>query len=78
MEAEQVPDVVTYHGEGPVWSERRGGLRWVDMLAGDVGWRAMAPSTGAVSEGSPPRFGRAATAERRSAWSVASRSRTPT
>ena len=27
---------MTYHGEGPVWSERRGGLRWVDMLAGDV------------------------------------------
>ena len=27
---------VAYHGEGPVWSERWGGLRWVDMLAGDV------------------------------------------
>src|SRR5690606_25596705 len=25
-----------YHGEGPVWSENWGGLRWVDMLAGDV------------------------------------------
>jgi sugar lactone lactonase YvrE len=33
---EQVTDVVTYHGEGPVWSERWGGLRWVDMLAGDI------------------------------------------
>jgi len=36
MRAEQVTDPVTYHGEGPVWSERWGGLRWVDMLAGDV------------------------------------------
>jgi sugar lactone lactonase YvrE len=27
---------VTYHGEGPVWSENWGGLRWVDMLDGDV------------------------------------------
>jgi sugar lactone lactonase YvrE len=33
---EQVTDPVAYHGEGPVWSERWGGLRWVDMLAGDV------------------------------------------
>ena len=36
MRAEQVTDAVAYHGEGPVWSERWGGLRWVDMLAGDV------------------------------------------
>jgi sugar lactone lactonase YvrE len=36
MQAEQVTDAVAYHGEGPVWSERWGGLRWVDMLAGDV------------------------------------------
>ena len=27
---------VTYHGEGPVWSTGWGGLRMVDMLAGDV------------------------------------------
>ena len=33
---EQVTGVETYHGEGPVWSGRWGGLRWVDMLAGDV------------------------------------------
>jgi sugar lactone lactonase YvrE len=33
---EQVTDVVAYHGEGPVWSARWGGLRWVDMLAGDI------------------------------------------
>jgi sugar lactone lactonase YvrE len=36
MQAEQVTEAVAYHGEGPVWSERWGGLRWVDMLAGDV------------------------------------------
>ena len=36
MRAHQVTDPVAYHGEGPVWSERWGGLRWVDMLAGDV------------------------------------------
>ncbi len=36
MRAEQVTDPVAHHGEGPVWSPRWGGLRWVDMLAGDV------------------------------------------
>jgi sugar lactone lactonase YvrE len=36
VRAEQVTDRVTFHGEGPVWSDRWGGLRWVDMLAGDV------------------------------------------
>jgi sugar lactone lactonase YvrE len=36
MHVEQVTDVVAYHGEGPVWWPRWGGLRWVDMLAGDV------------------------------------------
>lgn len=36
MRAQQVTEPVTYHGEGPVWSPRWGGLRWVDMLAGDV------------------------------------------
>ena len=36
MRAEQLTDPVAYHGEGPVWSTRWGGLRWVDMLAGDV------------------------------------------
>jgi sugar lactone lactonase YvrE len=41
MRAEQLTDPVAYHGEGPVWSTRWGGLRWVDMLAGDV--LALAP-----------------------------------
>lgn len=33
---EQVTDPVAAHGEGPVWHARWPGLRWVDMLAGDV------------------------------------------
>jgi sugar lactone lactonase YvrE len=36
VRVEQVTDPVAYHGEGPVWSRRWGGLRWVDMLAGDL------------------------------------------
>ncbi|MFF6779862.1 SMP-30/gluconolactonase/LRE family protein [Streptomyces sp. NPDC012510] len=36
MRPEQVTDPIAYHAEGPVWSPRWGGLRWVDMLAGDV------------------------------------------
>jgi sugar lactone lactonase YvrE len=36
VRAEQVTDAVAFHAEGPVWSDGWGGLRWVDMLAGDV------------------------------------------
>ena len=36
MLALQFTDPVAYHGEGPVWSESWGGLRFVDMLAGDI------------------------------------------
>jgi sugar lactone lactonase YvrE len=36
MRVEQVTDPVVYHGEGPVWHPGWGGLRFVDMLAGDV------------------------------------------
>ena len=37
MLAEQLTDGTgVFHGEGPVWSDTWGGLRWVDMLAGDV------------------------------------------
>jgi len=36
VQAEQVTGPVAFHGEGPVWSSRWGGLRWVDMLRGDV------------------------------------------
>lgn len=36
LRAEQITDPVAYHGEGPCWSPTWGGLRWVDMLAGDL------------------------------------------
>ena len=36
MRAEPVTGPVAFHGEGPVWSAAWGGLRWVDLLAGDV------------------------------------------
>jgi sugar lactone lactonase YvrE len=36
MRVEQATDPVASHGEGPVWPERWGGLRWVDMLGADV------------------------------------------
>ncbi|MGW9479340.1 SMP-30/gluconolactonase/LRE family protein [Saccharomonospora azurea] len=45
--AEQVTDVCTDHGEGPVWDNGAARLRWVDLLRGDVlGW---APGESAVS-----------------------------
>jgi len=36
MRAQQVTPADAEHGEGPVWSKAWGGLRWVDMLVGDV------------------------------------------
>ncbi|MCF2586261.1 SMP-30/gluconolactonase/LRE family protein [Brevibacterium sp. UCMA 11752] len=36
MRAEQVTDPIVYHGEGPAWSPSWGGLRWADMLSGDI------------------------------------------
>jgi sugar lactone lactonase YvrE len=33
---EQVTDPISAHGEGPVWFDGWPGLRWVDMLVGDV------------------------------------------
>lgn len=36
LTAERITDSVTHHGEGPCWSGSWGGLRWVDMIAGDV------------------------------------------
>jgi sugar lactone lactonase YvrE len=36
MKAEQLTDPVAFHAEGPVWSPAWGGLRYVDMFAGDV------------------------------------------
>ena len=46
-EAEQVTEPVAYHGEGPVWDASWGGLRFVDMLAGDV--LALDAASGEVS-----------------------------
>jgi len=36
MRADQLTDPVVDHGEGPVYSARWRGPRWVDMLAGDI------------------------------------------
>jgi sugar lactone lactonase YvrE len=36
VDAEQLTAADSFHAEGPVWSEAWGGLRWVDMLAGDL------------------------------------------
>lgn len=36
LTASRVTAALCYHGEGPVWSPAWGGLRWVDMLAGDL------------------------------------------
>ncbi|HEY0261053.1 MAG TPA: SMP-30/gluconolactonase/LRE family protein [Lacisediminihabitans sp.] len=36
MRAEQLTDPVCLHAEGPVYSPRWRGVRWVDMLAGDI------------------------------------------
>jgi sugar lactone lactonase YvrE len=35
-DVEQLTAPVAFHAEGPVWSPSWGGLRWVDMFAGDV------------------------------------------
>lgn len=36
MQAERITDVICYHMEGPCWWPDWGGLRFVDMLAGEV------------------------------------------
>ena len=36
VDVEQLTGPVAFHAEGPVWSPSWGGLRWVDMFAGDV------------------------------------------
>jgi sugar lactone lactonase YvrE len=35
-DVEQLTAPVAFHAEGPVWAPSWGGLRWVDMFAGDV------------------------------------------
>jgi sugar lactone lactonase YvrE len=36
VHAQQLTGPVAHHGEGPVWSDGWGGLRFVDMMVGDV------------------------------------------
>jgi sugar lactone lactonase YvrE len=36
VKAERITDAIAHHGEGAVWSPEWGGLRWVDILAGDI------------------------------------------
>lgn len=36
MNADRITDSICDHAEGPYWSDAWGGLRWVDMLAGDI------------------------------------------
>lgn len=36
MHADRITDSICHHAEGPYWSDTWGGLRWVDMLAGDI------------------------------------------
>jgi sugar lactone lactonase YvrE len=45
--AEQITAADAEHGEGPVWSPSWGGLRFVDMLVGDI--LHLDPATGSVS-----------------------------
>lgn len=42
MKAEQLTEAAAYHGEGSLWDEDAGVLRWVDMLNGDI--LTMAPA----------------------------------
>ena len=79
MLAEQVTDPIAYHAEGPVWSTRWGGLRWVDMLAGDALFlRPTARSSDATSAPSPPPCGPAAKKAPLSGSNAVSHSKTPT
>ncbi|MEJ5913592.1 SMP-30/gluconolactonase/LRE family protein [Pseudokineococcus sp. 1T1Z-3] len=55
LQAEQVTAPLCYHGEGPVWDQAAGAVRWVDMLHGDLlswtlptGWDGEPAAEGAV------------------------------
>ena len=74
---ERFSEPLAFHGEGPVWGEA--GLRFVDMLAGDIVCarrRRRRRSTGCTSARSRRRFVRAATAASSSPSSAGSRSST--
>lgn len=47
LTAQAVTDVVTHHGEGPVWDAAAGVLRFVDLVAG--GLMTFRPASGQVS-----------------------------
>ncbi|MCS5732523.1 SMP-30/gluconolactonase/LRE family protein [Herbiconiux daphne] len=53
VRAEQITDPAAHHAEGAVWSEAWGGLKWVDMLRGDVLSLASDGSVGRMHTGSP-------------------------
>ena len=62
MRAEPLTGPEAHHAEGPVWSDAWGGLRWVDMLAGDVlslgaGGGVSRRHVGAVAAALRPRAG---------------------
>jgi sugar lactone lactonase YvrE len=48
-DVEQLTGPVAFHAEGPVWSPSWGGLRWVDMFAGDVLSTSLDGSEGAIA-----------------------------
>lgn len=53
MSLEQITDSVAFHAEGPVWHESWGGLRFVDMLAGDLLTLSSAGEVSRLHVGSP-------------------------
>lgn len=59
--SEQITGPVSGHGEGPVWHRDFAGIRWVDMLAGDIlelaGGQVRRTHVGAVAAAFRPRVG---------------------
>jgi sugar lactone lactonase YvrE len=53
VSAEQVTEPIAFHAEGAVWSDAWGGLKWVDMLRGDVLSLGADGSVGRLVTGSP-------------------------
>ncbi|HEY7718033.1 MAG TPA: SMP-30/gluconolactonase/LRE family protein [Pedococcus sp.] len=74
--AERLTDPVAHHGEGPVWWEPWGGLRLVDLLAGDVlhldaGGAVTRTHVGDVAAALRPRAGGGAVVATERAFAVA-------
>ncbi|MFC0672727.1 SMP-30/gluconolactonase/LRE family protein [Brachybacterium hainanense] len=53
MRAERLTDSICYHAEGPFWSASWNGLRWVDLLAGDIMQLAADGNAHRTATGSP-------------------------